>query len=77
MPYQGAKDGKHYWLTPKDIYDKLDKEFNFNFNPCPYPKPEGFDGLKNLEELIIQFKKMYGDDLWEKMFTIIRWKTTL
>ena len=46
MPYQGAKDGKHYWLTPKDIYDKLDKEFNFNFDPCPYPKPEGFDGLK-------------------------------
>ena len=35
------------------------------------------DGFKNLEELIIQFKKMYGDDLWEKMFTIIRWKTTL
>jgi hypothetical protein len=46
MTYQGAKDGKHYWLTPKPIYDKLDKEFHFTMDPCPYPHPEGFDGLK-------------------------------
>ena len=38
-------DKKHYWLTPPDIYDALDKEFNFNFDPCPYPLPEKFDGL--------------------------------
>lgn len=38
-------DGKHYWLTPKDLYDQLDQEFHFDFDPCPYPKPEGFDGL--------------------------------
>lgn len=42
---EGAKDGKHYWLTPKDLYNQLDSEFHFDFDPCPYPRPEGFDGL--------------------------------
>jgi len=40
------KDGKHYWLTPKEVYDTLDKEFKFDFDPCPHPKPEEFDGLE-------------------------------
>jgi len=35
---------KHYWLTPPEIYKKLDKEFHFDFDPCPYPKKD-FDGL--------------------------------
>lgn len=43
--YKGAKDGKHYWLTPPDVYKSLDDEFHFDFDPCPYPKPPGFDGL--------------------------------
>jgi len=38
-------DGKHYWLTPPDLYAKLDAEFHFDFDPCPYPLPDGFDGL--------------------------------
>lgn len=38
-------DGKHYWLTPPDLYAQLDAEFHFTFDPCPFPKPEGFDGL--------------------------------
>lgn len=38
-------DGKHYWLTPPDLYARLDEEFRFDFDPCPFPKPEGFDGL--------------------------------
>lgn len=38
-------DGKHYWLTPPDLYAMLDAEFRFDFDPCPYPLPEGFDGL--------------------------------
>lgn len=40
-----AKDGKHYWLTPPNLYDELNAEFRFNFDPCPYPKPDAFDGL--------------------------------
>ena len=23
------------WETPKELYDKLDNEFNFDFDPCP------------------------------------------
>ena len=38
-------DGKHYWLTPFDLYEQLDAEFHFDFDPCPYPLPKGFDGL--------------------------------
>lgn len=38
-------DGKHYWLTPPDLYDMLNAEFHFDFDPCPYPLPDGFDGL--------------------------------
>jgi len=45
MPYEGAKDGKHYWLTPPDLMAKLQAEFGFDFDPCPYPLPDGFDGL--------------------------------
>lgn len=40
-----SKDGKHYWLTPKDVYKSLDEQFCFDFDPCPYPKPDNFDGL--------------------------------
>ena len=38
-------NGKHYWLTPTELYDELNDEFNFDFDPCPYPLPDGFDGL--------------------------------
>ena len=43
---KGAKDGKHYWLTPPDVYEDLDKEFKFDFDPAPYPKPDNFNGLE-------------------------------
>lgn len=38
-------DGKHYWLTPFDLFNDLHGEFYFDFDPCPYPKPADFDGL--------------------------------
>ncbi len=47
MAFSGAKDGKHYWLTPPDLMSELDSEFHFDFDPCPYPLPDGFDGLHN------------------------------
>jgi site-specific DNA-methyltransferase (adenine-specific) len=34
------------WLTPKYLYDELNKEFNFNFDPCPIDWKDGdSDGL--------------------------------
>ena len=48
MTYQDGNkaDGKHYWLTPPELMEKLQAEFDFTFDPCPYPRPEGFDGLQ-------------------------------
>ena len=40
-----GEDGRHYWLTPPELYSALDAEFHFDFDPCPYPLPVGFDGL--------------------------------
>lgn len=38
-------DGKHYWITPDDVFGKLNAEFQFDFYPCSFPKPDSFDGL--------------------------------
>lgn len=46
MPYEGnGSDGKHYWLTPPELMEQMQLEFNFDFDACPFPRPEGFDGL--------------------------------
>jgi hypothetical protein len=37
---------ERYWLTPPDVYKKLDDEFHFDYDPCPHPRPEGYDGLE-------------------------------
>jgi hypothetical protein len=35
------------WATPKDFYNKLDKEFHFDFDPCPLNHDLNlWDGLK-------------------------------
>ncbi len=33
-----------YWIIPPEIFDPLEKEFDFKFDPCPYP--QDFDGLE-------------------------------
>lgn len=44
--HEGRKsDGKHYWLTPPDLMERLQLEFNFDHDACPFPKPENYDGL--------------------------------
>ncbi len=35
-----------YWLTPPDLFEKLNNEFHFDFDPCLYPRPEGFNGIE-------------------------------
>jgi hypothetical protein len=40
-----GSNGKHYWLTPPELMDAMQKEFAFDFDPCPFPKPDNFDGL--------------------------------
>lgn len=34
---------KDDWATPSELYNQLDKEFNFDFDPCPINPT--FDGL--------------------------------
>lgn len=34
-----------YWLTPPDLYQRLDDEFHFDFDPCPYPREPGYNSL--------------------------------
>jgi hypothetical protein len=43
---EGAKDGKHYWLTPPELMEQIKIEFCIDFDPCPFPKPDDFDGLE-------------------------------
>lgn len=33
------------YATPPELYEKLNKRFNFNFDPCPYCEGEVVDGL--------------------------------
>jgi len=53
---------KRYWITPPELYNKLDQEFNFDFDPCPYPRT--FDSLNiewgNMNYVNAPFKKIDG-----------------
>ena len=35
-----------YWITPPDLYQKLDAEFHFDFDPCPYPYKKDGIGIE-------------------------------
>lgn len=37
--------GSDSYATPDDLYNALDKEFNFNFDPCPLNDDPVIDGL--------------------------------
>lgn len=37
---------ERFWLTPPNLYKRLDDEFHFDTDPCPHPRPAGYDGLK-------------------------------
>jgi hypothetical protein len=34
-----------WWLTPPDVYEKLNDEFQFDFDPCPCPRPSDYNSL--------------------------------
>jgi hypothetical protein len=34
-----------YWITPPELYEKLNGKYRFNFDPAPYPRPAWFNGL--------------------------------
>ena len=44
----GNEDKVGFWLTPWEdpYFAALREEFNFTWDACPYPRPAGFDGLK-------------------------------
>lgn len=44
LPGNGDKIG--HWLAPPDFVEELHREFSFTMDACPYPRPAGFDGLK-------------------------------
>ena len=35
-----------FWLTPPEMLKALQDEFDFDFDAAPYPRPAGFDALK-------------------------------
>jgi len=35
-----------HWITPPELYKKLDDEFHFNYDPCPFPKPKDYNGIE-------------------------------
>jgi len=34
-----------FWITPPELYKKLDDEFHFDFDPCPYPRSDDYNSL--------------------------------
>lgn len=45
--YEGNKvDGKHYLLTPKEMWKNLQKRWPGIWDCCPYPRKKGYDALQ-------------------------------
>jgi hypothetical protein len=44
--YEGNKmDGKHYWLTPADMREEIQRRYPGIVDICPYPRPTGYNAL--------------------------------
>lgn len=39
MPFTGAKDGRHYWLTPEDLLAEIQAEFEIKWGSSNYVNP--------------------------------------
>ena len=39
------REKREFWITPPELYKRLDDEFHFDFDPCPYPF-SGVDGTE-------------------------------
>lgn len=44
------------WSTPKDVYEKLNKEFCFNYDPCPFAPNPVFEN----EELPFEYENNFS-----------------
>ena len=42
----GNEDHVGYWLTPAPLMAQLQAEFDFTMDAAPFPRPPGWDGLK-------------------------------
>ncbi|HUU86733.1 MAG TPA: hypothetical protein VMX17_03175 [Candidatus Glassbacteria bacterium] len=57
------------------VIRKADKNLNFHtLSKTEMNKLAVLDGFKNIEKMFAEFHRMYGDDVWEKLFTVIRWE---
>jgi len=56
-------DHKDDWATPKDLYDRLNTEFDFDFDPCPLRSK--FDGLHR--ETIWRFRNFINPPYSRKL----------
>ncbi len=42
----GNEDRVGYWLTPEPLMRALQEEFDFDWDATPFPRPEGWDSLR-------------------------------
>lgn len=57
------------------VIRKADKFCNFHtISEKEMHRIAVLDGFKNIDELFKELHNMYGDNVYDKMFTVIRWK---